>query len=71
MNEQPCYGRIVAVMLSVITTALAVAYIAYCLMKNLIAFCAVYVEDGPAPGLAFDEIEESCDSDGEDLPSNN
>ena len=58
MNEQPTYGKILFSAFAVIATAWGVAHIALCLAKNLITFCAVYVEERPTEPPAFDEIEE-------------
>ena len=64
MNEKTNYGRIIAIMLSVITAAAAVAFIVYRLLRNLIAFCAVYDEPASTDDpLSFDEIDEACTDD--------
>lgn len=58
MNEKAHYGRTVVSALAVIATVWAVAHIALGLLKNLIAFCAVYDGEEPAEPISFDEIEE-------------
>ena len=75
MEERTNYGKIIAITLSVITAASAIAFVLYRLLRNLITFCTVYddpeeVEDC----LDFDEVDEalaaeadSCtDSEGEE-----
>lgn len=59
MSDKTNYGKIIAITLSVITAATAIAFVVYRLIRNLIMFCTVYddpeeVEDG----FDFDEIEE-------------
>lgn len=66
MQEKTNYGKIIAITLSVITAASAIAFVVYRLLRNLITFCTVYddpqdVEDC----LDFDEVEEAEVSDEE------
>ncbi len=61
MEEKTNYGKIIAITLSVITAATAIAFVLYRLLRNLITFCTVYddpeeVEDC----LDFDEVEEAA-----------
>ena len=63
MKEQAHFGKIVFGALVVIATAWALAQIALSLMKNLIAFCAVYDREVEAESPFFDEIEEGATGD--------
>ena len=70
MNEKTNYGKIIAITLSVITAAAAVAFVVYRLVRNLITFCAVYdepeeVEDAPL----FDELDEEITDETADAPA--
>ena len=58
MKEQAHFGRIIFGSLAVIATAWGVAQITLSLLKNLIAFCAVYDGEEAAEPPSFDEIEE-------------
>lgn len=60
MEERTNYGKIIAITLSVIAAASAIAFVLYRLLRNLITFCTVYddpeeVEDC----LDFDEVDEA------------
>ncbi len=60
MEGKTNYGKIIAITLSVITAASAIAFVLYRLLRNLITFCTVYddpeeVEDC----LDFDEVDET------------
>lgn len=55
MEHKTNYGKIIAITLSVITAASAIAFVLYRLLRNLIAFCAV--EEDP------DEVDECLDFD--------
>ena len=60
MEQRTNDGKIIAITLSVITAASAIAFVLYRLLHNLITFCTVYddpeeVEDC----LDFDEVDEA------------
>ena len=59
MEQKTNYGKIIAITLSVIAAASAIAFVLYRLLRNLITFCTVY--DDPDDGedcLDFDETDE-------------
>lgn len=59
MSEKTNYGKIIAITLSVITAAAAIAFVVYRLVRNLITFCTVYDDpDEVEDCIDFDEIEE-------------
>lgn len=59
MSEKTNYGKIIAITLSVITAAVAIAFVVYRLVRNLITFCTVYDDpDEVEDCIDFDEIEE-------------
>lgn len=59
MSEKTNYGKIIAITLSVITAAAAIAFVVYRLIRNLITFCTVYDDpDEVEDCVDFDEIEE-------------
>lgn len=69
MNEKTNYGKIIAITLSVITAATAIAFVVYRLLRNLITFCAVYDEpDTIDDTLAFDELDEEIADEVADTP---
>ncbi len=59
MSEKTNYGKIIAITLSVITAAAAIAFVVYRLIRNLITFCTVYDDPEEVEDCVdFDEIEE-------------
>ena len=60
MKNTTNYGKIIAITLSVVTSACAIAFVIYRLFRNLIEFCNTYEipkeEDEPDLG----ELEEGC-----------
>ena len=59
MSDKTNYGKIIAITLSVITAATAIAFVVYRLIRNLITFCTVYDDpDEVEDCVDFDEIEE-------------
>ena len=59
MEQKTNYGKIIAITLSVIAAASAIAFVLYRLLRNLITFCTVY--DDPEDRedcLDFDEADE-------------
>lgn len=77
MKNETNYGKIIAITLSIITCAGAIAFVIYRLFRNLVEFCNTYevpeIEDFDE--VDFSELEEEpeeeivveCDSD-EDAP---
>lgn len=59
MEHKTNYGKIIAITLSIITAASAIAFVLYRLLRNLITFCTVG-EDPEEVGdcLDFDEAVE-------------
>ena len=79
MKNENNYGKIIAITLSIITCASAIAFVFYRLFRNLIEFCNTYeipeveefdeldfsdLEDEPA-----EEIVIECDTDTDDTVS--
>ena len=79
MKNENNYGKIIAITLSIITCASAIAFVIYRLFRNLIEFCNTYeipeveefdeldfsdLEDEPA-----EEIVIECDTDTDDTVS--
>lgn len=59
MENKTNYGKIIAITLSVITAASAIAFVLYRLLQNLITFCAVEDDSEEAEDcLDFDEADE-------------
>ena len=60
MKNETNYGKIIAITLSIITSACAIAFVIYRLFRNLIEFCNTYeipeMEDFDE--LDFSELEE-------------
>ena len=66
MKNTTNYGKIIAITLSVVTSACAIAFVIYRLFRNLIEFCNTY-EIPEEEELDFAELEEDCsDEDEED-----
>lgn len=61
MEHKTNYGKIIAITLSVITAASAIAFVLYRLLQNLITFCAA--TDDP------EEVEECLDFDEAEEPT--
>ena len=55
--KQTNYGKIIAITLSVITSACAIAFVIYRLFRNLIEFCNTY-QIPEEEELDFGELEE-------------
>ena len=72
MEQKTNYGKIIAITLSVITAAVAIAFVVYRLLRSLIEFCAVRDDlDEADESLDFDEtdellFEEEAAADGEE-----
>lgn len=81
MSEKTNYGKIIAITLSVITAATAIAFVLYRLLRNLITFCTVYddpeeiedcvdfdeIEEEPADEVAADALENDEEQTAEDV----
>ena len=65
MKNQTNYGKIIAITLSIVTSACAIAFVIYRLFRNLIEFCNTY-QIPEEDELDFCELEED-DFDEEDL----
>ena len=62
MKNNTNYGKIIAITLSVVTSACAIAFVIYRLFRNLIEFCNTYqVEEDDE--LDFAELEEFYDDE--------
>ena len=62
MKHHTNYGKIIAITLSVVTSACAIAFVIYRLFRNLIEFCNTYqVEEDDE--LDFAELEEFYDDE--------
>ena len=62
MKNTTNYGKIIAITLSVVTSACAIAFVIYRLFRNLIEFCNTYkIEEDDE--LDFAELEELYDDD--------
>ena len=62
MTNTTNYGKIIAITLSVVTSACAIAFVIYRLFRNLIEFCNTYkIEEDDE--LDFAELEELYDDD--------
>ncbi len=59
MKNTTNYGKIIAITLSVVTSACAIAFVIYRLFRNLIEFCNTY-EIPEEDELDFAELEEEC-----------
>ncbi len=59
MKNNTNYGKIIAITLSVVTCACAIAFVLYRLFRNLIEFCNTY-ELPEEEELDFAELEEDC-----------
>ncbi len=70
MEHKTNYGKIIAITLSVIAAASAIAFVLYRLLRNLITFCTVYDDEEDIEDcLDFDEADEmlqDADLDKED-----
>jgi len=62
MKNTTNYGKIIAITLSVITSACAIAFVIYRLFRNLIEFCNTY-EIPEEEELDFGELEEVEDEE--------
>ena len=79
MKNQTNYGKIIAITLSIITSACAIAFVIYRLFRNLIEFCNTYQvpEVEEFDELDFSELEEEpeeeivieCEPDADDTVS--
>ena len=58
MEHKTNYGKIIAITISIITAASAIAFVVYRLLRNLITFCAV----GDDP----EEVDDCLDFDEQD-----
>ncbi len=60
MKNKTNYGKIIAITLSIITSACAIAFVIYRLFRNLIEFCNTYQipEEEGFDELDFSELEE-------------
>ncbi|MBQ9801496.1 MAG: hypothetical protein IJW51_00270 [Clostridia bacterium] len=68
MEQKTNYGKIIAITLSVIAAASAIAFVLYRLLRNLIEFCTVYDDpDEVEDCLDFDEMDENADAEEEIL----
>ncbi|MBR7112675.1 MAG: hypothetical protein IKC75_07150 [Clostridia bacterium] len=69
MNGNPSCGRAIVTALASVAVIAAAAAASCYVMRNLIAFCAVYDEPVTPEPLSFDEIEEmlrdggACEND--------
>ena len=63
MKNRTNYGKIIAITLSVVTSACAIAFVIYRLFRNLIEFCNTYQipEEDVLDELEFCDEEEECD----------
>ena len=61
MENKTNYGKIIAVTLAVITSAVTISYVIYRLLHNLIAFRASFDEIDEAAALEYDEMDEDFD----------
>ncbi len=59
MKNTTNYGKIIAITLSVVTSACAIAFVIYRLFRNLIEFCNTY-EIPEEDELDLAELEEDC-----------
>ena len=57
MKNHTNYGKIIAITLSIVTCASAIAFVIYRLFRNLIEFCNTY-QIPEEDGLDFCELEE-------------
>lgn len=63
MKNTTNYGKIIAITLSVVTSACAIAFVIYRLFRNLIEFCNTY-EIPEEEEIDFAELEEdACEED--------
>lgn len=60
MKNKTNYGKIIAITLSIITCASAIAFVIYRLLRNLVEFCNTYQlpEEADLSELDFCELEE-------------
>ena len=59
MKNKTNYGKIIAITLSIITSACAIAFVIYRLFRNLIEFCNTYqIPEEEYDELDFSELEE-------------
>ncbi|MBO7341576.1 MAG: hypothetical protein J6U87_02730 [Clostridia bacterium] len=60
MKNKTNYGKIIAITLSIITCASAIAFVIYRLLRNLVEFCNTYQlpEEADLEELDFCELEE-------------
>ena len=60
MKNNTNYGKIIAITLSIVTSACAIAFVIYRLFRNLIEFCNTYEipEEEELDELDFVELEE-------------
>lgn len=60
MKNNTNYGKIIAITLSIVTSACAIAFVIYRLFRNLIEFCNTYQipEEEELDELDFAELEE-------------
>ena len=65
MKNQTNYGKIIAITLSIVTSACAIAFVIYRLFRNLIEFCNTYQipEEEALDELDFTELEEEPDEE--------
>ena len=59
MKNNTNYGKIIAITLSVVTCAGAIAFVLYRLFRNLIEFCNTY-ELPEEEEIDFEELENEC-----------
>ena len=60
MKNTTNYGKIIAITLSVVTSACAIAFVIYRLFRNLIEFCNTYEIPKEEDELDLVELEEDC-----------
>ena len=58
MKNGTNYGKIIAITLSIVTSACAIAFVIYRLFRNLIEFCNTYQLPEEEDALNFCELEE-------------
>ena len=68
MKNTTNYGKIIAITLSVVTSACAIAFVIYRLFRNLIEFCNTYeVPQDDDLDLCELEEEDYCDEEDEEI----
>ena len=58
MKNTTNYGKIIAITLSIVTSACVIAFVIYRLFRNLIEFCNTYQIPEEEDELDFGELEE-------------